>query len=60
MVNAVLYFSCMLAHLASGMPSRSGERGVEDRLCDAPLRGGWKKAMEAMGLVWEGEVACGL
>lgn len=56
----MLHFSCMLADLASGMPSRSGERGVEDRLCDAPLRGGWKKAREAMGLVWEGEVACGL
>lgn len=60
MVNAVLHFSCMLADLASGVPSRSGEKGVEDRLCDAPLREGWKKAREAMGLVWEGEVACGL
>lgn len=60
MVNAVLHFFCMLADLASGMLSRSGKRGVEDRLCDAPLRGGWKKAREAMGLVWEGEVACGL
>lgn len=56
----MLYFSCVLADLASGMPSRSGEGGVEDRLCDASLRGGWKKAREAMGLVWEGEVACGL
>lgn len=56
----MLHFFCMLADLASGMLSRSGKRGVEDRLCDAPLRGGWKKAREAMGLVWEGEVACGL